>query len=175
LAVSDEDKELWRFMLTQDDYVVQEFGTAVIGIGALFFAYAETVSVAHIRLIGVIIALVGLAASLIVWMHIWGAIQQSKAIRDNLKINLLTRYNKIMKWRDKPLNRLFFYPTSRLMLYASTFFFLSWLSILSRLSGVPFNLIIIFDVAWAAVVVFRAGQTRYREIQNAKKLALLDP
>lgn len=39
--LSAEDRELWNFILVQDSIMLQQFGTAVIGMGALFFAYGQ--------------------------------------------------------------------------------------------------------------------------------------
>jgi hypothetical protein len=42
--------KIWDFMRSEDNYIITEFGVSVIGIGALFFAYAEIETTAILSL-----------------------------------------------------------------------------------------------------------------------------
>jgi hypothetical protein len=165
--LSDEDKILWDLMLQQDKTILQHFGTTVVGIGALFFAYGEIVPL-HLRFLTVIIALIGLAASLIVWMNVFGSIQQGQAIRDDLKASksatvLMERHEKIMgTWRDKKSNHWLYYPVKKLEMYFSALVSLAWLTILLTAGGIPFVLIFAFDLIVFGVIAGHAFTNWHR-------------
>jgi len=161
----DDDKELWELTLSQDNTMLQQFGTAVIGIGALFFAYAEiaygaTSVEGHHEFLLIIIALIGFAASIIVWMNMFGSIQQGKAIRDELRVSkspatvkLFQRYDKIMRWRDQDGNHWKYYPVKRLEMYFSALVSLAWVTIIATNLGVPLIFTIIIDALLLGVVI----------------------
>ncbi len=124
--VDDEDKILWEYLFKQDDYVIQEFFTAIIGIGALFFAYGSVGNTNPFTQLA--IGFIGLGSSLIVWMHMWGSHLQAQAIGEQIGNSpLRQRYNEVMKWRDKTWARRWVYhPVSRLMTYFVALVSMTW-------------------------------------------------
>jgi hypothetical protein len=158
MGQGNDDKELWDFMLQQDNVMLQQFGTAVIGIGALIFAYAQIVPL-HLLFLNIIVALIGLAASLIVWMNMYGSIQQGRAIRDNLRATrspLMQRYDQIMEWRDKRVNHWVYYPVKRLEMYFSALVSLAWVTVILTAFGVNIVYIEAFDAIAFGLTVLHA-------------------
>ncbi|MFZ0005958.1 MAG: hypothetical protein WAK45_08790 [Methanoregula sp.] len=64
-----DDKDMWQYALQQDLHMITEFGLGIVGIGALFVAYTSADPVKFPGLQG-IIAVIGLAGSLIIFCHI---------------------------------------------------------------------------------------------------------
>ena len=151
-------------MLTQGDVMLQQFGTAVVGIGALFFAYGEVLPLKHFYL-NLIIALVGLGATFIVWMNAFGSIKQRKAIENDLKDSptakrLMYRYDKMNKWRD---NLPFYYRVTRMEMYFSALVFLSWLTILAIQFNVPRLLVLVIDLVFFGFTVYDALANAHKQ------------
>jgi hypothetical protein len=93
-------------MLAEDEHSVDQFGTGLIGIAVLIFAYGIVESL-RLRLL---IALIGLAASLTLLNHVWRAKSESYHIRDELaKTNpiFFDRIHRIKSWRYDGWGRLF--------------------------------------------------------------------
>jgi hypothetical protein len=67
-------------MLAEDEHSVDQFGTGLIGIALLIFAYG-TIESLRLRLL---ISVIGLAGSLTFLNHIWRAKTESYHIRDEL-------------------------------------------------------------------------------------------
>lgn len=69
-------EKLWDWAVKQDQHVLDEFGIAIVGIGALFFAYGtfQTISVK------LIVASIGLATSLILWNDMSYAVAEYDAV-----------------------------------------------------------------------------------------------
>src|SRR5437867_11791410 len=75
------DELLWEYALRQDQHTYEQFSLGVVGIGALFFAYG---SITTASLKG-LVAVIGFAASLTLFDHMWGARQEYYCTRDELK------------------------------------------------------------------------------------------
>jgi hypothetical protein len=174
-----EENKLWKQMIKQNEYVVQEFFTAVIGIGALFFAYGSLHSYGYIA---IAVAMVGLGASIVVWMHEFGAHKEMLAIQDELgDTELMTRWKKTLGWRDKFPYNLFYHPSTRLMTYFSALVALTWSLLIfddflynlgQTPSRLPFVAVGIFGIVVVLVMVFiRKGQDLER---HKKQRSLLN-
>ena len=163
-------ERLWKWYIKQDEYVVQEFGIGVVGIGALFLAYAsvasENASVISVSspYIREMIALVGLGASLILWMHIFGSNKEKKEIRKLLKKydkTFIAEFMEAQKWRGKGIYLFIYYPVTRLMGYFMELITWAWLTIIIFDHGVPLdtlvkiNLFVITPVALIFAIVRR--------------------
>ena len=123
-----EDDKLWDYMIKQDEYVVQEFFTAVIGIGALFFAYGSITQSPYIRLA---VAFIGLGASVIVWTHEVGAHKQAAELKKVIgPTRLMQRWNEALEWRGKSWYKYVYHPSTRLMAYFSALVTLAWVLII---------------------------------------------
>jgi hypothetical protein len=168
-----DDYKLWEFLFKQDDYVVQQFVTAVVGIGALFFAYGSLTTLPYERLA---IAFIGLGASLIVWMHAYGSHVQADAIREEIGDTILMkRYKSIMKWKDRNrFRRYFYHSVTRLITYFSSLVALTWALIISadvaNLAGFSIPIWLIESVAISGIAFVLALAT-YRKVQDIKRFS----
>src|SRR5438067_10470033 len=111
---SESEEWLWKWFDRQERYTVQQFGIGIVGIGALFFAYAQ----ATFAFLKILIALIGLGGSLTLVMHMYGARMTRNAILEALQ-GLNGRCNQrkeIIKLRDGKINR-FYYPPALMMVY----------------------------------------------------------
>ncbi len=96
-------------MLAEDEHSVRQFGTGLIAIALLIFAYGTIESV-KLRLV---IAVIGLAGSLTLLNHTWRAKTESYNIRDELANNnpvFFETIYRIKSWRYDGWGRL--YPSS---------------------------------------------------------------
>jgi hypothetical protein len=108
-------KAIWDMARQQENYVIQAFGLAVTGLGALFFAHGLILN-AHLR---IVISMTGLVASLFLWVHGYGALRDRneafKMLRQESETRpLMLAHDKITKWRSK---NLFYFPVTRLVIY----------------------------------------------------------
>ncbi len=127
------DKELWEWVGRQDRYVIDQFALAVFGVGALFFAYGQ-VRTPDLKLL---IALIGLGASLTLWMHIYGAQEEFHAIFMELRNNRKGRHKdffaswkRAMEWRKRGLSRWLYFPVKRMMMYFMALVSWAWVTII---------------------------------------------
>lgn len=161
-----EDKELWQYFLNQDLYIPQEFGIGVIGIGALLIGYAQTSS-PNIKLL---IALIGMSASFILWMHMFGARKEREQVQKVLEktnIDFFKKFNDARSWRHKGIYRFIYYPVTLLMIFFMGLVTIVWFTIILRLMGLSFG----NWVAISAIVTSSAYAiyVRIREIRSYKK------
>jgi len=129
LSELNEDQKRFLEMLQGiDNNLLQQFGLLVVGIGALFFAYAQTHTHSNLR---TVIAMVGLGASIILLMSTYNAFQDSNYIRDRLKgTAFLEAYRDIVSWRSKGrFNRSFYFRPTRLIVYFSVLVSFLWLEL----------------------------------------------
>ncbi len=99
-AISEQEKELWDYYINHDFYSFQEFTTAVVGIGALLFAFATSLS-AHPST-RIVIALVGLFASLILFWDMKSTSEDKKEFQNFMKIKgskLVDQFEEFRAWR----------------------------------------------------------------------------
>lgn len=161
----NEDDKFWAMMLGENQYIIQEFGTAVIGIGALFFAFAQVSGSFPQLKVG--IALIGLGASFVVWMHAWGSHINADSIKASLREmnpELVERYEQVMSWRSQGKRRAFYYPVTALVTYFSALVTLGWVNLLLRvLFNVSFLALLIIDCAAFSVVFLRAITEREKK------------
>ncbi len=136
--VTEEEKKLWDFMVAQDNNIIGAFTTSVIGIGALFFAYGSIPgNFVQVRLV---VALVGVGASVIIWMFVFGAHAQKRAFEDRLKdTKLMKEWKETMKWRQEKFYRYAYFPITRMITYFSFLVAVAWgLIAISNVSFVYF-------------------------------------
>jgi len=134
---SDDDQKLWDYAIEQEKYIVQQFGFAVIGIGALFYVYTLVSSV-HFR---TLVAMTGLGICIIIWMHSFAASKDREAIFDDLKNTAIRkRHMKAAQWRNKSPVKYFYFGVLRPITYFSSLLALAWfLLTVSNLAIIWFN------------------------------------
>jgi hypothetical protein len=74
--------KLWNYYRSHDFYVFHELSTAIIGIGALFFAFGQGLASPVIR---IVIALIGLGGSVALWFHIYASNMDGKNLNNRLR------------------------------------------------------------------------------------------
>jgi len=138
--LNDQDKtdepdltvdKLWELASRQDQHLLDEFGIAIVGIGALFFAYGSI----HTTSVKLIVALIGLGASLILWNDMNASKKEYDAIL-RLIAKRNTPFVKALKeiWSSSGfLTKRFEEPTARIMSY--------------------FMLLVAW--AWAVIIIYR--------------------
>ena len=126
--LTKEKELLWQYLSAVNNYLVQEFSTMIIGVGALFFAYGQIYSHFYLR---ILISLVGLAASTILTMTAYNAFEDGNHIREQLKgTRFINLYNEATNWRSKGLNRYLYYRATRLIIYFSLALTSAWVVVL---------------------------------------------
>lgn len=157
----DGAKMLWEWASKQDNVSIQEFGTGIVGIGALFFAYGSV----HYPHTGLLIALIGFAGSTILWLHLYGSRREYYDIKKRIRDDLpgMKEFNEIQRWRESGISSVIYFPVSRLMTYFMGLGAWAWLSIiLARVGALSFiellyvNSLILFSAA--VLTVFRKYQ-----------------
>jgi hypothetical protein len=123
---------LWKWFDNQERYTIEQFGIGVVGIGALFFAYAQ----ATFAFLKILIALVGLGGSLTLVMHMYGSRMTRNAILEKLRLSNLTYKDReeVIKSRDQKTNW-FYYPPGWMMIYYMVLVSFAWVALVGyRLS-----------------------------------------
>jgi len=95
-----DDEKLWDWASKMDDVSVNQFGLAIVGIGALFFAYGQ-VPYPHVRLL---IALIGFAGSLILWLHLYATRKEYVQMKEKVKVrrvDFVKTFKEAQSWRKK--------------------------------------------------------------------------
>lgn len=124
---------LWEWGVREDQHIHDEFALAIVGLGALFFAYAQL----HTESLKIIVALIGFAASIILWMDMAYARHEYRRI-----LQLLAQHNHLFErfLEEKTsrgnftfLTRRYYRPATVAMTYFM--FLVTW--------------------AWAAIAAFR--------------------
>jgi hypothetical protein len=145
-------------MSDQDKYTHDGFTTAIVGVGALFFAYGEIYDYGFFNL-RLLIALVGLGSSLILLMRSWGLDEERRGIQKKLDgTKVMDDYRNIASWRGRGMKRYFYHPVTRLITYFMGLLSVAWgLIVVSDLGYLLFHTsyppILGFAVAFAAMVV----------------------
>ena len=80
-SAGSAEQWLWKWFDAQERYTVEQFGIGIVGIGALFFAYAQ----ATFAFLKILIALIGLGGSLTLVMHMYGARMTRDSIAERLR------------------------------------------------------------------------------------------
>lgn len=145
--MSLNDEHFWEYLLQQDRYTIEEFGIGIVGIGALLWAYGQTGN-PHLK---IVISLIGLGGSLILWMHIFGAFQETKACKDSLRENnkdFFQKFDNARLWRTKGKFRLLYHPVTRLMQYFMLLVSWVWFAIILR------NVVSLEILIYLSAVVF---------------------
>jgi hypothetical protein len=132
LTLTKEQEKLWDLLSATSNYLAQEFGTMVVGIGALFFAYGQVGSNPHIKLI---IALVGLGSSAIIWSTAHNAHMDRKRIEALLRgTDLMDKYKTAVRWRQERPDSIYYFRATRLIEYFAVLMAVIWLELV--LNGV---------------------------------------
>lgn len=158
------DKDIWEHALNQDRYIFQEFGLAIIGIGALFVAYGSI----HDFFLEQIIALIGITGGFTLWMHIFGSRKEIEAIKEVLKKNnsgFVEQFHNIQAWRNNRWYRLSYYPVTRIMTYFLSLLTWAWVAIFLK-PYIPLPEIKFLSIIVLMVVIVMAV---CRKIQDIKK------
>jgi hypothetical protein len=164
------EEKLWELAMNEENFIIQEFSTAVIGIGALFFAYGEIHSL-NLRLL---ISLIGLGSSLIVCIHSLGASKDRQAVLDILDATPLREKHKaIASWRSEGIYRLIYWSTLRIISYFSGLVAISWLLLAtSNFTLIQWDFYIPFnDKEWVgfAWLLFACALLIYRKVIDNRK------
>ena len=164
----EQESWLWEYLFKQHDYIIQEFFTAIIGIGALFFAFGSLQAVPYVQLS---IAFIGLGASAIMWMHAYGSHLQADAIEEQIrakKSKVIHQYDNIQEWRFKTrIRRITYQPVTRLMTYFCALVTMVWLLIiLSRFLVI--GTVVISLWFYVAVVVVCVSAVGFRLVYERK-------
>jgi hypothetical protein len=125
--LSDYDQALWNWSGKENEYIITQFGVAIIGIGALLFAYGELEAVGAHKGLKIFLGAVGLSASLIVWLHSWGARKTSQAARDEIEDKeFLKITRRVNAWRHQGVYCYLYYPVTRLIGYFAALIGVGW-------------------------------------------------
>jgi hypothetical protein len=160
-----DDGNLWDWMITQYQFIITQFGIGIVGLGALLFAYGTVSS----TLLKELIALVGLASSYILWMHIFGATREIKALREELKKtspDFFKHYESLSTWRNRGIVGYLYYPVTRMMIYFMGLISLAWLSIFLFLNGFALESLICINML---AIVITLGLAIFRKYQDFKQ------
>ena len=87
----------------------QELSTAIIGIGALFFAFSEVSALPFIKLT---IAAIGLGGSIVLWYHIYASNKDGKYLTielDTFDPSLYDHFHDFKVWRHQEKSARWFY------------------------------------------------------------------
>lgn len=165
-----EEEQIWDYSLIQDEYMPQEFGLGIVGIGALFFAYS---SVTADPLVKQIIALIGMAGSFVLWVHIWGSRKELTSIRDELRktnSELLDRFDSARAWRTRGRYIVLYYPVTRLMGYFMALVMWSWIIILLKSYPTPLLSLSQWTVLFVGSVIVNAIYQRIQDVRHGAPL-----
>lgn len=164
LSPEDVSKFIWDHATKQDEYIITQFGVAIIGIGALFFAFGELKGQAHLQ---ELVSLIGMGASIVVWMHSWGArVESRRAWRAVPDDGLRDRLRWVRNWRNQEWFAWFYLPVTELIVYFSGLVALAWLNLfLWSVHFLEFGALVEMDLAilWGLAVF--AFTRRYVGIQ----------
>jgi len=156
------DEHLWQYLINQDLYFVQEFGLGIVGIGALMWAYGS-VPTSYLR---EIISWIGLGGSLIIWVHMFGAGKEFRAISEEIKRNnelFFKRFEEARSWRKTGKYIFLYQPVTRLMTYFMGLVSWAWLTIILLNRGVPLESLL--NLTWV-ILVFTLALIIYRKYKD---------
>jgi hypothetical protein len=148
--------------------------TGIIGIGALFFAYASASAVPFIgasshHLLGILIAFIGLAATLALWMNIYASSQDRRSLWKILLHNdreNAAEFEEFRKWKHTGWwHRSFYVSVSNIAGYFMALVALSWLLILLRgILFTPLYLLVDLGAGGFAILFVIGLDGRCREL-----------
>ncbi len=124
---------LWDYMVKQQEFSVTTFATALIGEGALLFAYGSLISADD--LVRVTIALLGIGTGIVLTIHSFIARREALAIQRLFESNskpLDAALKVIHQWRGN-LKRLG--PVTKLMTFVDGLIVIMWSTILLHVVG----------------------------------------
>jgi hypothetical protein len=169
-----DDKDLWNYLLKQDENLIAEFELGIVGIGAFFIAFSTVKSIE----LQEIVAFIAFAGSFIILMHMFAARRDYKEYRkilisfeqtnaDNMASHenqtFFKRINESREWRYTGINRFIYFPFHRLMLYFMVLVSVIWLFIFLELVGftrqVLITILIIFIVSVIVLTIFKKNST----------------
>lgn len=130
-----DDAFLWDFYLLIQTFTVGQFALAVLGLGAMFFAYDQTTD----EFLRVVISTVGVGASFILWMHAWGTRRDAHEVAKKIKKmrpSLGRAIDEFREWRWTGDGR-FYLPVARMYVYFCGLLTLGWLSLLLYAFSIP--------------------------------------
>lgn len=179
-----DDNQLWNLAQELDQSFVNQFATAMIGIGALFFAYG-TVSRPFIRLM---IAFIGFAGSLILWLHMYALRKDFNEFRKQLEPthqDFFAKLRKAQSWRSAGRNRYLYWPVSRLITYSMALITWAWATILlvrfvpgitGPIPGFPtISILWPLSLLWVTFGLILAIHRQRRDIRNSRRQADSSP
>jgi len=159
----DFEEKLWDIIAGETQYIVNEFALGVVGIGALFFAYAS-LHPGHLR---ILIVLIGLGASFVMWMHMFGSSQEVASAMNSLKCmnpSYFANLKTLRSWRVHGKTRYTYYPVTRLMTYYMALVSLAWTSIGLANVGVSFSTLVYIDAMALFVVGVFVIHRRWKDL-----------
>ncbi len=152
------NSQLWQIMVYQEGLIAERFGIGLVGIGALFLAYATATADNPLPHLPEVIAFAGAGASFILWMHMYGAHKEAVAFRDLLSCRdqvFMDAVHQARKWRSTGWNLLVYQPVNRLMTYFTALLTEAWIIIILWRRGVFALWGISYDTLfWGHVVLF---------------------
>lgn len=127
-----DERMLWDFLAKQHEFILDQFNLAIIGIGALFLVYLSADRYKYLQLL---VALIGIAASVIISLHTYGANKEAHSINEELRSRsvkkiFFTRYESIRLWRNSGWDKHLYYPVMDTIFYFTVLMTVAWLSIL---------------------------------------------
>ena len=165
LVPLDFDEKLSDIIAGENQYIVNEFALGIVGIGALFFAYAQVPPAReHLR---ILIVLIGLSASFVMWMHMFGSSQEVKSAMIALKCadpSYYANLKAVRSWRETGKTRWMYYPVTRLMTYFMALVSMAWASIGLALYGISFSTLVYADALGLLIVAGRLIHKRWKEL-----------
>lgn len=175
LNMTDEklcDKELWDYAISQHQFLIQEFGLGIVGIGALLWAYGSFVSVVDPNTVFLrnLIAWIGLGGSFILWVHIYGTVKEFDSVIEEIgktSPEFIKRFSEARSWRLKGANRIVYTPVSRLMTYFAGLVTWIWFSIILLNSNLVQQQTML--LASVGVLIFAVGVLIYHKIKLLRK------
>jgi hypothetical protein len=167
-----KDRDIWEYLLNQDPYIPQEFGIGIVGIGALFFAYGSVTSVA----IRGLIALIGMAGSFVLWMHMFGArkeFEQTRKVLEKSNKDFFQKFDEARSWRYKGIYWFIYYPVTQLMAYFMGLISIAWSIIILKSLGVPLQvltyLVIVIMILFFANAIYQRASKIREATEKSKK------
>lgn len=157
-----DDKQLWSLAHAQDQSFVNQFATALIGVGALFFAYGAVPR----PLIRLMIALIGFSGSLILWLHMFALRKDFYGLRNELQSRNQQFFSKLkmaQSWRSIGRNRYLYWPVSRLITYSMGLISWGWATII-LIRFVPGPILWALSVDWVILGLILAIHRQWRDL-----------
>ncbi len=172
--MSLDDKNLWEHLLNQDTYIPQEFGIGIVGIGALFLSYGSVENVT----IKTLIALIGMAGSFVLWMHMFGARKDLEEIWKALEKTNSDFFIKLKETRQLRYKKIYcfiYYPVTQLMAYFMGLVAIAWSIIILHTLGVSVQILSYVVVVIMTLFFASAIYARVLKIRDESKKKISSP